>query len=179
MELEYLNWDNVPQHVSVIAHKDGTVNFVLNLRVMGEDSRWVLEGDECNICGDVINPDEGWPNGWRVLERPATETHPAEVIVLEHTAAIVNWLGKLEHVLVKDPTVGYGLLMDSEDTLTLSTDFADLIGSEEIVEFINNRYSQLIEQANNSKREELLAEIVKAKSEYEKLVGELKELEGK
>lgn len=181
MYLEDLNWDNVPQHVSVIAEGDGLVNFVLNLRVMGKDSRWPLEGDECTICGDIFNPNEGWPNGWRVLERPDNQVAPLCPVyadpVLEQQRIVVDWLDKLAYIIQTDTTVGAELNINHLNQAVLFTGHGDIKGNQNVVEFINNRYSQLTEQANKAKREALLADIVKAKEAYEALVGELAELE--
>ena len=104
-----------------------------------------------------------------------------EITEQDNTSAVVDWLDKYGYIQSKESHVGE-LQWDwkhqgSGIYISLVTDFGDVHGTSQVVEFINNRYSQLTEQANKAKREELLAEIVKAKNEYEKLVGELAELE--
>ena len=174
MELEELNWGEVPQHISVLTHEDGTVNFVINLRVLGENFRWCFQGDECDITGYVTNTDEGWSKDWRLLERPITEQSPTQ----GNTSAAMEWLNKFLTVAIASPT-NESICVAFNNQLCLETMHGNIYDTQNIVDSINNRYSQLIEQANKSKREELLAEIVKAKEVYEKLVGELNELEGK
>lgn len=178
MKLNDLNWDDVPQHVSVIAHKDGTVNFAVNLRAPEVGSCWIAEGDECDITGYVTNPDEGWGSNWRVLESPTTQEKPS---TKSEQDIVVEWLGKLAHVLASDYTVNeiYRIGNGSEACMEIFSDCGNITGNQNVAEFINNRYSQLTEQANKLKREALLADIVKAKEAYETLVGELAELEGK
>lgn len=176
MRLEDLNWDKVPEHVSVLAHKHGTVNFAVNIRGQEAGSRWVLEGDECTISGGVFDADQGWGHDWRVLERPVTQGKPTPK---SEQDIVVDWLGKLEHVLASDYTVNeiYRIGNGSEACMEIFSDCGNITGNQNVAEFINNRYSQLIEQANKLKREKLLADIVKAKEAYEALVGELAELE--
>lgn len=184
MELDELDWDNVPPHVSVLAHKDGTLNFVLNLKVNAPDARWVFEGDECDVDGCVINPDEGWPQAlWRLLERPNNQLASLCPVYadpkLEQQRVVVEWLDKLAYVIETDTTVGSLLDINLRGQAVLSTDHGDVFGNQNVVEFINNRYSQLIDQANKAKREQLLKDIIYAKEAYEAKVRELELLERK
>lgn len=182
MELDDLNWDDVPPHVSVLAHKDGTLNFVLNLTVNVPDARWVFEGDECDVDGCVINPDEGWPQTiWRLLERPTNQVASLCPVYadpkLEQQRIVVEWLDKLAYIIQTDTTVGAELNISHLKQAVLFTDHGDVKGNQNVVEFINNRYSQLTEQANKAKREQLLKDIVSAKEAYEAKVLELELLE--
>lgn len=173
MELEYLNWDNVPHHVTVIAYKDGKLNFAVNLRGQEAGSRWIVEGDECDISGDVFDGNQGWGHDWRVLERPTMQVTPP---TKSEQDIVVEWLEKWQYV-THHHWKPYGLIPPQTDTVVELFNGLAKHGTKNIVEFINNRYSQLTEQANKLKREKLLADIVKAKEVYEALVGELAELE--
>lgn len=95
------------------------------------------------------------------------------------SSAIVEWLDKLAYVIVTDTSVGSELDINLRGQSVLSTHHGDIIGNQNVVEFINNRYSQLTEQANKAKREQLLKDIVSAKEAYEAKVRELGLLEGK
>ena len=105
-------------------------------------------------------------------------SEPEQYPTQDNTSAVVEWLDKLVYVMARDYTVNE-IYRASDTDMEIFSDCGNITGNQNVAEFINNRYSQLIEQANKAKREELLAEIVKAKEVYEKLVGELNELEGK
>ena len=175
MRLEDLDWKQVPEHVSVITYKDGYLNFAVNLRDQEAGSRWIVEGDECDLYGDVIDQNQGWGHDWKLLERPSTEQSPTQD---NTSSAVVDWLDKLVYVLARDYTVNE-IYRASDTDMEIFSDCGNITGNQNVAEFINNRYSQLTERANKAKREELLADIVKAKEVYEKLVGALAELEGK
>ena len=103
-----------------------------------------------------------------------TEQSPTQ----DNTSAVAEWLDKFLTVAIASPT-NESICVAFNKQLCLETMHGNVHHTQNIVDSINNRYSQLIEQANKAKREELLAGIVKAKEVYEKLVGELNELEGK
>lgn len=97
----------------------------------------------------------------------------------DNTSAIVEWLDKLAYVIKTDKTVGTKLEINLRNQVVLFTDYGYIDGNQSVAEFINNRYSQLTEQANKTKREQLLKDIVSAKEAYEAKVRELELLEGK
>lgn len=97
---------------------------------------------------------------------------------VEDTSAIVEWLDKLAYVMANEPNVN-SIYAENQTTMTIFTELGDIAGNQNVVEFINNRYSQLSEQANKAKREQLLKDIVSAKEAYEAKVRELELLEGK
>lgn len=98
---------------------------------------------------------------------------------VDNTAAVVEWLDKLAYVIETDTSVCSRLEINLRNQAILPTDHGDIIGNQNVAEFINNRYSQLNEQANKAKREQLLKDIVSAKEAYEAKVRELELLEGK
>lgn len=86
---------------------------------------------------------------------------------------VVEWLDKLQYVIENDNTVGYGLMLDSEDVITLSTDFGDIIGSYEIYNFITNRYDLLQQEAKHKKNNDLMERKAKLEAELAEVNKEL------
>lgn len=101
-----------------------------------------------------------------------TEQSPTQ----DNTSAVVEWLNKFLALAIASPT-NEGICVAFNKQLCLETMHGNVHHTQNIVDSINNRYSQLIEQANKTKREELLAEIVKAKEVYESNLAKLNELE--
>lgn len=69
---------------------------------------------------------------------------------------VIDWLDKFTYVVETDSTVGSMLDINLRGQPLLETDHGNIIGSVSLAEFINNRYSQLIEQANAAKREKAI-----------------------
>lgn len=89
---------------------------------------------------------------------------------------IAEWLDKLQYVIENDNTVGYGLMLDSEDVLTLSTDFGDIIGSYGIYNIITNRYDLLQQEAKHKKNNDLMERKAKLEAELAEVNKELSEV---
>lgn len=176
MELEDLDWKQVPEHIHVLAHKDGTVNFVANLRVNEPPCRWTFEGDECNITGHIINEGEGWPsNMWKLLERPTQPTTQASNVMpmmsINHFVAM--WLEKLGYVIATEPTVaGLDVNLKTKEVF-ICTDFGDITGVKEVVDYINTNYEMLKISENTKRKAELEAKRLKVLQELSEIDQEL------
>lgn len=86
---------------------------------------------------------------------------------------VVEWLDKYEYVHDKDTSVGkIGITMGG---VYLTTDYGDILGSKQIVEFINNSYDLLQKEVKSNKQKELAEKKAKL---LEELSAIDKELEG-
>lgn len=91
------------------------------------------------------------------------------------TNIIEQWLDKYQQVASTDYHIGK---IDTSDYgVYLTTDYGDITGSKQVVEFIN-RYSQLKSAENESKLKELQAKKDKLMLELASVDGEINELGG-
>lgn len=135
------------------------------------DDYFVHTGNE--VASDlktVVEYGEGWTDKWVVVTRPESKTTDIPTINI-----IEQWLDKYQQVASADYTIGK---IDTSDYgVCLTTDHGDLLGSKQVVEFINNRYSQLKSAENQSKLKELQAKKDKLMLELVSVDGEINELE--
>lgn len=88
---------------------------------------------------------------------------------------IEQWLDKYQQVASADYHIGK---IDTSDYgVCLTTDHGDILGSKQVVEFINNRYSQLKSAENQSKLKELQDKKDKLMLELASVDVEINELE--
>ena len=147
MYLSDLNWDGVPEDVSVLVDKN-RVNFVKNLR-SHMDSPCKYEGDECNIDGFIFSYGEGWYNSWTLLERPTKEQPLCPVV----SGPVHEFLMKLEYVIASDNTVaGLDINLQTKEVF-VCTDFGDIKGISEVVKYINTNY-EILKISENTKRKQ-------------------------
>lgn len=85
---------------------------------------------------------------------------------------VVEWLDKLQYVMDNDSSVD-DRLYHKPDNLSLTTDFSDICGSNNIYTFITNRYDLLQQEAKNKKNNELLERKAKLEAELAEVNKEL------
>ena len=89
---------------------------------------------------------------------------------------VVEWLEKLQYVVDNDNTVGYGLMLDNDDVIMLSTDFGDITGANSVYNFITNRYDLLQQEAKYKKNNELMERKAKLEAELAEVDKQLSEV---
>lgn len=85
---------------------------------------------------------------------------------------VVEWLDKLHYVMDKDNSVD-DRLYHKPDCLSLTTDFSDISGSNNIYTFITNRYDLLQQEAKHKKNSELMERKAKLEAELAEVNKEL------
>lgn len=163
-------WDKIEAEGIVVLELKPAVSFVSEY--FKGDDRFVHTGNE--VASDlktVVEYDEGWTDKWVVVTRPDSKTTDAPT-----TNPVVEWLDKYQQVASVDYHIGK---IDTSDYgVCLTTDHGDILGSKQVMEFINNRYSQLKSAENQSKLEELQAKKDKLMLELACVDGEINELGG-
>lgn len=135
---------------TVVEILDGDVHSIEGIGLFTDGDCWFL-GDEIEFFDEVV-PD-------------VPTTNPVE-----------QWLDKYQQVASADYTIGK---IDTSDYgVCLTTDHGDCLGSKQVVEFINNRYSQLKSAENESKLKELQAKKDKLMLELASVDVEINELGG-
>lgn len=135
------------------------------------DDHFVHTGNE--VASDlktVVEYDEGWTDKWVVVTRPESKTTDDPT-----TNIIEQWLDKLQHVYTNDDSISNFIVYHKVE---ITTDYGDILGSKQVVEFINNRYSQLKSAENHSKLKDLQAKKDKLMLELASVDGEINELGG-
>lgn len=131
----------------------------------------ILDGDVYSIEGIGLfdSGDDCWFLGDEIGEFD-------EVVPDDPTINIVEqWLDKYQQVASTDYHIGK---IDTSDYgVFLTTDHGDILGSKQVVEFINNRYSQLKSAENESKLKELQAKKGKLMLELASVDGEIEQLQ--
>lgn len=175
MYLSDLNWNDVPEGVSVLVDgNDNELNFVKNLsRPSFGTCRY--EGDECNIKGLVFSYSEGWYNNWTLLERPAKQAVQIEQPLSpeEYNLKVIgDWLHRYATVYRDCYEVG-GIEFTADTTPLIVTDICDIRGTKEVIEFINMRYDQLKQAESNKRKQELEDKRLKVLAELSEIDQEL------
>lgn len=165
-------WDKIEaEGIVVLKSSTDEVNFAVNYRFDAEDEWFPHIGDE--IDSDLIGRSvigEGWGKSWSVVTRPARQS--ASINCTFSKDPIVEWLDKACYIYAYDHTF---ISLDLTDLIQVTTSHGDIRGSEQVIEFINNRYELLQKEAKTNKQKELAEK--KAKLLEELMVIE-KELEG-
>lgn len=86
---------------------------------------------------------------------------------------VVEWLDKLHYVFSNDNSIGR--ISVGTTCVFITTDFGDISGTQQVVEFINNRYDLLQKEAKSNKQKELAEKKAKLLDELSAID---KELEG-
>lgn len=168
MYLSDLDWDEVPEGVSVLfLPTTEQVQFVKNIR--GGDDGWLYEGDGCDIEGEVFSLDEGWGGPWTLLERPTKEQPLCPV----YSCPVHEWLMKLGYVIASDNTVaGLDINLQTKEVF-ICTDFGDIKGISEVVKYINTNYEILKISENTKRKQELEDKRTKVLAELSEIDQEL------
>lgn len=90
------------------------------------------------------------------------------------TNIIEQWLDKLQYIYTNDDSISNFIVYHKVE---ITTNHGDILGSKRVVEFINNRYSQLKSAENQSKLKELQAKKDKLMLELASVDGEIEQLQ--
>lgn len=169
-------WDKIEaEGVVVLKSSNDKVNFAINYRFNTEDEWFPHIGDELesDLVGRLVTG-EGWGKTWNVVERPTSMIKQSTFTNCTVSKdPVVEWLDKYQQVVSTNYHIGK--INTSDYGVCLTTDHGDILGSNQIVDFINNRYDLLQKEAKSNKQKELAEKKVKL---LEELSAIDKELEG-
>lgn len=175
MYLSELDWDDVPEDVSVLVGEyPKEINFVKGLQE-SPDSRYKWKGKE--ILPDFVTEyiDVEWADSWKLLERPAKQAVKIEQPLSpeEYNFKVIgDWLHKYATVYMGCYEVG-GIDFAVDKTPVICTDMGDIKGTKEVVDFINMRYNQLKQAESNKRKQELEDKRLKVLAELSEIDQEL------
>lgn len=106
------------------------------------------------------------PQEFLALGNASQKQHPVEQPVVDNTAIVAEWLDKLQYVFDNETTIQNF----DYSRMILETDFGDVRGAKEIVEFIDSRHNQLTSERKAKEKQELEAK-------RQKLMDELSEID--
>lgn len=146
-------WDKIEaEGIVVLKSSTDEVNFVINYRFYAEDKWFPHIGDE--LDSDLIGrleTGEGWGKSWSVVKSPMRQSTFTDRSVSKDP--VVDWLEKLHYVFSSDNSIGR---IDVGTTcLFITTDYGDISGTQQVLEFINNRYELLQKEVKSNKQKEL------------------------
>lgn len=182
MYLSELNWDEVPEDVSVLVCEVGEypkeINFVKGLQE-SPDPEYKWKGKE--VLPDFVTEyiDVEWADSWKLLGRPAQQAVQIEQPLSpeEYNMKVISeWLHK--YATVFESCCDVGRIHSEYYTPILSTDICDIKGTKEVVDFINMRYDQLKQAESNKRKQELEDKRLKVLAELSEIDQELKRYEG-
>ena len=173
MYLSELNWEDVPEDVSVLMDEnDEKLNFVKNLsRPAFGPCRY--EGDECNIKGLIFSYSEGWYKTWTLLERPDKKQEKIATRCPVYSCPVAEFLMKLGYVVASDNTIaGLDVNLKTKEVF-ICTDFGDITGITQVIDYVNHNYAVKIKQEADKRKQELEDKRLKVLAELSEIDQEL------
>ena len=166
-------WDKIEAEGIVVLHLnwefEDLVNFAKDIKSRSGSYKYTGSELSSNL-EDIISDVQYWGYSWKVVTRPESKTTDVPT-----TNIIEQWLDRLQHVYTNDDSISNFIVYHKVE---ITTDHGDILGSKQVVEFINNRYSQLKSAENQSKLKELQAKKDKLMLELASVDGEINELGG-
>lgn len=160
-------WDEIEaKGITVLQYTNGAINFVRDYQ--NTEGSFLHNGDELSHdLKYVVSSGECWTSAWEIVTHPKSKTPTTNIIE--------QWLDKYQQVASADYTIGN--IDISDYGVCLTTDHGDIRGTRQVVEVINNRYSQLKSAENESKLKELQAKKDKLMLELADVDGEIEQLQ--